>query len=114
MMHHTDVANTRHYVGDPTQEVWNDRIANSSVPPPPRESGFTSATTSVVTAPIAEADIKEWREQNPSKSYQPASIVRIIRRERLAVFKATAPPENRFGLAERSSSTLNIPLRPVI
>ncbi|KAJ5522257.1 hypothetical protein N7527_006372 [Penicillium freii] len=110
---------TEKYIGDTSQELYNDRAANRSKVHR-REPRFASTSAvDVVNAPVTEQEIHEWQERNARQGQAKRRLQAGIRRERLASFIENAEPEDiskqkpeprqtsLVALAARSASAIN-------
>ena len=117
-MNHTEKASrtglTQNYVGDPTQEYYNDRAENQWVDPIGAKFSATSADA-IVNAPVSIDEIEAWQalhdptEADPTSKIAKSKARRSIRRDRFNAFLITEPESPSKGaLHQRTAPQTNV------
>ncbi|KAJ5910250.1 hypothetical protein N7504_004893 [Penicillium tannophilum] len=121
IMHHDKVTLTENYSGGHTRELYNDRAANQAKRHR-REPVFSAdSAIDVFNAPVTEQEIVAWNDENGDRKIRTQKRNRIIKRQRLTIFKDDAVPENRFTsdgaqppMLEKSASAINARPMPIM
>lgn len=105
---HVDPTTSQRYIGEITQEVYNDRADNKYTHP--RELRFSDTSAlAIVRARITPEEQTEWKSRNPRASHSQQAVRKGIQKARMIRFQAEAQPEprQRIPLAPRSPGAVN-------